>query len=855
MEFKVIKGLVGKYLDNEILVDSEKSDPKAVDAMMTYLTAEDKGVVANIKRLEKLSAYNEKHALKIKQDLETLREQVIRHYYAVNDEGFISVPPGFYYLFESFSEGICLGKISLSTTQVGGREARYYQVDSVTEALKYKRAMIVLATGLGKSLALTLMTRSLADRGLRVLIIVPTINLVKQMLTDINQVIDKNKTSGIGGTYKYKEGAQVTVSTINSGKHYSDLYDAVLVDECFPFKQCVMTEKGPAQLGSLWNLYKDNKELPMVMSYNEITKVFEYKKILKVIKNEHRENLLEIKTGRTKTQCTENHRFLTIKGWKRADELVPGDLFVSTNSSSAKAQKTFEYIDSGDKLQVLYGSYLGDGSFQEVGNGYRIRVIHGEKQKEYCEWKASIFGSKLEKIEKNGFAQTVAYRFNSKTFYIDGSFDMPKKQVPEVLLNNINWLGLAIWYMDDGSIDQKTKTQLTFHVESLDMRDVENLSKMLKDRFGIENKILTYFRKDREKTYPIIRLNKEATLLFLDGVRPYIHKTLEYKTIGSVDTYELKHTEYNYYAAIDSIKPYFYEANKTGKGLYDLTVEDNHNYMVCSNEKRFKNDFGIIAHNCHHSSSNSYYELATFATKAKYFYGFTATPVRGDGLELGFHGILGKVVYTKNTREGIAEGFLCPVSVTCVTIRGLGSVRPGTNDQVAYKHFSTHEKTLHYMKDLVKSALSKGLKVLVLFKTVEPGVEFCEYMSAHGIESSPAHSKYQKPYFDFKDGKTNLLVSNSSLLGEGVDIPEIDFLISIVQNSSESLTRQIIGRGLRLKKGGRKLRFVDITTAGFAYKNTNKDGSVSWFDILVHKGKQRKKIYEDITDDIVSIEV
>ena len=44
MEFKVIKGLVGKYLDNEILVDSEKSDPKAVDAMMTYLTAEDKAL-------------------------------------------------------------------------------------------------------------------------------------------------------------------------------------------------------------------------------------------------------------------------------------------------------------------------------------------------------------------------------------------------------------------------------------------------------------------------------------------------------------------------------------------------------------------------------------------------------------------------------------------------------------------------------------------------------------------------------------------------------------------------------------------------------------------------------------------
>ncbi len=489
MEFKVIKGLVGKYQDNEILVDSEKSDPKAVDAMMTYLTAEDKGVVANIKRLEKLSPYNEKHALKIKQDLETLQDQVIRRYYAVNDEGFISVPPGFYYLFESFSEGICLGKIPLSITKVGERDARYYQVDSVTEAFKYKRAMIVLPTGSGKAFCVAAMTKSLVDKKLRVLVIVPTINLVRQIISDISLVVDKKTISGIGGTYKFKEGSQVVVATINSGKNYSDIFDAVIIDES------------------------------------------------------------------------------------------------------------------------------------------------------------------------------------------------------------------------------------------------------------------------------------------------------------------------------------------------------------------------------HRSASNSYLELATFANKAVYFYGLTATPVRGDGLELGFHAILGKVVYEMSSRQAIVEGFLCPVSVTCVTIRGLGSVRPGTNDQVAYKHFSTHEKTLHYMKDLVKSAISKGLKVLVLFKTVEPGVEFCEYMSAHGIESSPAHSKYQKPYFDFKDGKTNLLVSNSSLLGEGVDIPEIDFLISIVQNSSESLTRQIIGRGLRLKKGGRKLRFVDITTAGFAYKNTNKDGSVSWFDILVHKGKQRKKIYEDITDDIVSIEV
>lgn len=489
MEFKAIKGLVGKYLDNEIIVDLEQSLDKAVKQMYSYLTVEDKGVLSNIKRLEKMTPYNERHAIKIQNDLKVLKEQVIREYFAVNEQNNISVPPGFYYLFESFSEGTPNGDIKLSVTKVGEREARYYQVDSVKEALKYKRAMIVLPTGSGKAMVVAMLAKSMVDKGMRVLIIVPTINLVTQIIKDVAQVIDKKMISGIGGTYKYKNGCQVAVATINSGKNYSDTFDAVVVDES------------------------------------------------------------------------------------------------------------------------------------------------------------------------------------------------------------------------------------------------------------------------------------------------------------------------------------------------------------------------------HRSASNSYMELAAFAVKAKYFYGLTATPMRGDGLELGFHSILGKVVYQMTTRDAISQGFLCPVSVTCVTVKGLGSVRPGTNDQIAYKHFSTHEKVMYYVKDLIKKAFDNNLKILVLFKTVEPGSELCEFLSMFGINTSPAHSGYQKPYLDFKDGKSNLLVSNSSLLGEGVDIPEIDFLISIVQNSSESLTRQVIGRGLRLKQGGRKLRFIDITTAGFAYKNTNKDGSVSWFDILKHKGKMRVEIYKDITDDVVEIEV
>lgn len=488
MEQKPIKGLVGNYFFNEIIVDVKNSTEEAVDKLMKTLTVEDKGVEAEIKRLKRVKPYNDKYAQKIKVQIAELETQLIREYYAHNDQGQLTIPPGFWYFFETL-HGDYTSNIQMSVTKVGEREARYYQVDSVKEALKYKRSIINIPTGGGKSVIISMICKSLADRGLRVLIIVPTINLVKQMLKDIALVVDPKKICGIGGKHKFKEGSQITVATINSGKHYSDAFDAVLIDEC------------------------------------------------------------------------------------------------------------------------------------------------------------------------------------------------------------------------------------------------------------------------------------------------------------------------------------------------------------------------------HHSSSMSYYELATYATKSHYFYGLTATPMRGDGLELGFHGILGPVVYKKTTRELIKEGFLCEVSITCVSIRGLGRVRPGTNDQIAYKHLSTHEKVMSYIANMVKKADQKGLKVLVLFKTVEPGFEFCEYLNIHEIDTYPAHAKNSKPYDDFVAGKTNVLVSNSSLLGEGVDIPDLDFVISIVQNSSESLTRQVLGRGLRLKKHGGKLRFIDISTAGFVFENENANGEKAYFDVLLNKWRNRMKVYQDVTDDIVTVEV
>ena len=282
---------------------------------------------------------------------------------------------------------------------------------------------------------------------------------------------------------------------------------------------------------------------------------------------------------------------------------------------------------------------------------------------------------------------------------------------------------------------------------------------------------------------------------------------------------------------------------KEGVDVAIATVNSGRNYSDIFD--------AIIIDEAHHSSSNMYKELAIFGSNAKYIYGFTATPVRADNLELGFHGIVGPIVFEKNSKWAIENQYLCPVAITCLTISGLGRIHESTHQQTAYKMLCSRDKTLHSMLNLVKSALGKGLKVLVLFKTVEPSAEFCEYATEMGIFCEPAHSGYRNPFYKFKKGETSLLVSNSSLLGEGIDLPDVDFMISCVQNSAEALTRQVIGRGLRYKEQ-KKLIFIDITTAGYGV--WNKD-SEKFFDIFKQYAKSRYSVYESITDDVVYKEI
>ena len=75
-------------------------------------------------------------------------------------------------------------------------------------------------------------------------------------------------------------------------------------DECFPFETGIHTNKGVIKIGNLYNMF-DNKELlPLILSFNQINKNFEYKKMTFAWQKENKK-LLKIYMSKKYIKCTE----------------------------------------------------------------------------------------------------------------------------------------------------------------------------------------------------------------------------------------------------------------------------------------------------------------------------------------------------------------------------------------------------------------------------------------------------------------------------------------------------------------------------------------------------------------------
>lgn len=168
----------------------------------------------------------------------------------------------------------------------------------------------------------------------KTLIIVNKITLMKQWENEIKACLPGCSIGKIQGKIIDTESKDIVLGMLQSlalidypESTFSDI-NTVVIDECFPYNTCVITSDSSKCIGNLYYMKQNGEELPLVKTFNEITKLFEYKKIINVFRKEN-DKLIEICCNELIIKSTENHKILTTNGWKEAINLKVNDFIIS----------------------------------------------------------------------------------------------------------------------------------------------------------------------------------------------------------------------------------------------------------------------------------------------------------------------------------------------------------------------------------------------------------------------------------------------------------------------------------------------------------------------------------------------
>jgi len=184
---------------------------------------------------------------------------------------------------------------------------------------------------------------------------------------------------------------------------------------------------------------------------------------------------------------------------------------------------------------VIIGSILGDGTLQ-IGKksiNANLKIEHGLGQKEYVLWKYNIlkpwvftkpkvsyrYKENQEKYMKSLWFRTIRHPLLAefhKRFYRNN-----KKIIPKDVEKDIDSLVLAVWIMDDGSLN---KNRIDISTYSFTKPEINLLLHILNKKFGLCGN----YYKDRNKRYRIY-FSVSETKKLIKLIKPHIIDSMKYK--------------------------------------------------------------------------------------------------------------------------------------------------------------------------------------------------------------------------------------------------------------------------------------------------------------------------------------
>ncbi|WP_228410319.1 DEAD/DEAH box helicase family protein [Erysipelothrix piscisicarius] len=231
--------------------------------------------------------------------------------------------------------------------------------------------------------------------------------------------------------------------------------------------------------------------------------------------------------------------------------------------------------------------------------------------------------------------------------------------------------------------------------------------------------------------------------------------------------------------------------------------------------KNFKvDDFDyIVIDEAHRSAANTYINVMEYF-KPKFILGMTATPERGDSLNI-FELFDYNIAYEIRLQKALEENMLVPFHYFGITdLKIDGEI---INDHSRFGQLVSDDRIEHILKyTKYYGHCGNKLKGLMFCSTNDEASELSKKLNMRGLRTislSGKNSQQERENAIIRltsdDGDLDYILT-VDIFNEGIDIPEINQIVMLRSTESAIVFIQQLGRGLRLSKNKDYVVVIDF---------------------------------------------
>ena len=237
-----------------------------------------------------------------------------------------------------------------------------------------------------------------------------------------------------------------------------------------------------------------------------------------------------------------------------------------------------------------------------------------------------------------------------------------------------------------------------------------------------------------------------------------------------------------------------------------------------------KGRFGVVVFDeAHHVPAETFKEVA-LALDSPYRLAISATPKREDGNELLIYEAVGPLVYRATYSEMIEAGLTVPVEHYRIYVKlnaeeeqEYRAAQSTTDNAIILRNIASQASAkIPIAVEIVKREISLGHKVLVFTQFLEQAKAIYEELRKNAIRAELITSEERDrdaAFSRFLTGVSKVVVT-TTVLDEGVDVPDADVAVVVSGSGSKRQMLQRVGRVVRKAPGKTRARVYEIVTRG-----------------------------------------